>query len=77
MEEELEVVLKIIKTKKVAGLNEIPTEVRKTRKFDNIHLWLCNVIYEWKSVEEGCIFTFLKKSDLIITKNYRGINSCC
>ena len=37
-EEELNVVLTKIKRRKAAGLNEIPSEVWKTRKFENVLL---------------------------------------
>ena len=46
MEEELDSVLKKIKGRKAADLNEIPAEVIKARKFDDILLRLCNVIYK-------------------------------
>ena len=46
MQEELNSVLKKIKNRKAAGLNEIPLEVWKTRKFDDILLLrYCNDIY--------------------------------
>ena len=38
MKGELDAVLKIIKGRKAAGFDEIPPEVWKTRKFDDIHL---------------------------------------
>ena len=32
--------------RKALGLNEIPPEIWKTRKFDNVILWLCNAVYK-------------------------------
>ena len=46
MEDEFDAVLKTIKTRKVAGLDEIPPEIWKTKKFDDILLWLCNTVYK-------------------------------
>ena len=51
--ERLDAVLKKIKNRKAAGLNKIPFEVWKTRKFDDIHLRLYKVA-----------FLFLKKATL-------------
>ena len=59
-----------------AGFDEIPPEVWKTRQFDDILLRHCNTVYNqnpmdrWKN---GCILPFLKKGDLGLAKNYRGI----
>ena len=61
---------------KAAGLDEIPPEVWKTREFDDILLRHCNGVYNQNAVHrwiKGCILSFPKKSDLRITKNYRGI----
>ena len=33
-----------IKSRKTAGLNEIPPEVRKTKRFDDIILRFCNTV---------------------------------
>ena len=44
MQEELDSVLRKIKNKKAAGLDEIPPEVWKTREFNNILLWHCNAV---------------------------------
>ena len=49
-EEELNV-LKKIKTRKSAGLQEILPEVWKTREFDNILLRLCNIVYKQNTIE--------------------------
>ena len=73
---ELEVVLKKVKGRKAAGLDEVPPEVWKSRKFDDILLRLCNAVYNQKAIEKwtkGCILPFPKKGDLGIAKNYRGI----
>ena len=40
--EELDLVLRKIKNRKAAGLDEILSEVWKTRQFDDILLWHCN-----------------------------------
>ena len=67
---------KKIENRKAVDLDEIPVEVWKTRKFVDILLWLCNVVYKQNSIEiwtKGCIFSFPKKGNLEITKNYRGI----
>ena len=45
-EEELDALLKKIKNRKAAGLDKIPSEVWKTRKFENILLWLYNPVYK-------------------------------
>ena len=74
--EELDKVLKVIKNKKAAGLDEIPPEVWKTRKFDTHLLNFCNAVYESHEIEawrEGCILPFPKKGDLSVPSNYRGI----
>ena len=74
--EELDSVLKKIKNRKAAGLDEIPPEVWKTRQFDNILLRQCNAVYSQNRIErwmKGCILPFPKKGDLGLAKNYRGI----
>ena len=43
--EELDSVLRKIKNRKAAGLDEIPPEVWKTRQFDDIMLRHCNAVY--------------------------------
>ena len=56
--------------------NEIPPEVWKTRKFNNILLQYCNTAYNQNTVDrwtKGCILPFPKKGDLGIAKNYWGI----
>ena len=74
--EELDSVLKKIKNRKAAGLDEIPPELWKTRQFDDILLRQCNAVYSQNRIErwmKGCILPFPKKGDLGLAKNYRGI----
>ena len=74
--EELDSVLRKIKNRKAAGLDEIPPEVWKTRQFDDILLQHCNAVYNQNPIDrwmKGCILSFLKKGDLGLAKNYRGI----
>ena len=49
--EELDVVLIKIKKRKAAGLDEIPPEVWKTRKFDDILFRYCNAVYNQNTIE--------------------------
>ena len=65
--EELDMVLRRIKNRKAAGLDEIPPEVWKTRQFDDILLRQCNAVYSQNRIErwtKGCILPFhsLKKA---------------
>ena len=72
-EKELDAVLKKIKRRKAAGLDDIPPEVWKTRKLDVILLRLCYALYRQNTIEKcwkGCIFAFLKKG---ITKTLNTI----
>ena len=74
--EELNSVLRKIRNRKAAGLDEIPPEVRKTRQFDDILLRHCNAVYHQNLIDrwmKGCILPFPKKRDLGLAKNYRGI----
>ena len=74
--EERDSVLKKIKNRKVAGLDEIPLEVWKTRQFDDILLRQCNAVYSQNRIErwmKGCILPLPKEGDLGLAKNYRGI----
>ena len=76
IQEELDSVLRKIKNRKPAGLDEIPPEVWKTRHFDDILLRHCNAVYNQNPIDrwmKGCILPFLKKGDLGLAKNYRGI----
>ena len=75
-QEELDVELRKIKNRKAAVLDEIPPEVWKTRKFDNLLLRYYNAVYNQNTIErwtKGCIHPFLKKGDFGIVKNYQGI----
>ena len=75
-QEELDVVLRKITNKKAASLDEIPPEVWKTRKFDDILLRNYIAVYNQNIVDrwtKECILPFPKKGDLGIAKNYRGI----
>ena len=74
--EELDSVLRKIKNRKAAGLDEIPPEVWKTRQFDDILLWHYNTVYNQNQIDrwtKGCIPPFPKKGDLGLAKNYRCI----
>ena len=75
-QEELDSVLRKIKSRKAAGLGEIPPEVWKTRQFDDILLRHCNAVYNQNPIDrwmKGCILPFPKKGNLGLAKNYRGI----
>ena len=75
-QEELDSVLRKIKNRKAAGLDEIPPEVWKTRQFDDILLQHCNAVYNQNPIDrwmKGCIFPFPKKGDIGLANNYRGI----
>ena len=75
-QEELDSVLRKIKNRKAAGLDEIPPEVWKTRQFDDILLRHCNAVYNQHPIDrwmKGCILPFPKKRGLGLAKNYRGI----
>ena len=75
-QEELGSVLRKIKNKKAAGLDEIPPEVWKIRQFDDILLRHCNAVYNQNPIDicmKRCILPFPKNSDLGLAKNYRGI----
>ena len=48
---ELDSILRKIKSRKAAGLDEIPPEVWKTRQFDNILLRHCNAVYNQNSID--------------------------
>ena len=74
--EELDSVQRKIKNRKAAGFNEIPTEVWKFRKFDDIPLRHTNAVYNQKPIDRwmnGCILPTPKKGDLGLAKNYQGI----
>ena len=44
--QELDVVLRKIKNRKAAGLDEIPSEVVKKRKLNDILFRYCNTVYK-------------------------------
>ena len=72
MQEELDSVLKNLKNRKAAGLDEIPPEVWKTRQFDDILLRHCNAVYNQNPIDRwmmGFILPFPKKGDLGFAKN--------
>ena len=74
--EELDSVLRKIKNRKAGGLDEILLQVWKTRQFDDILLRHCHAVYNQNPIErwmKGCILPFLKKGDLRLAKNNRGI----
>ena len=69
-------VLRKIKNRKAAGIDEIPPEVLKIRQFDDILLRTCNAVYNQNPIDrwmKGCILSFPKKGDLGLEKNYWGI----
>ena len=70
---ELKVVLTKVKNRKAASIDEIPTEIWKTKEFDNLLLQYSNAVYNQNTIErwtKGCILLFPKKDDQVITKNY-------
>ena len=78
--QELNAELRKIKNRKATGLDEIPPEVWKTRKFDNILPRHCNAVYNQNTIDRwtmGCILPFSKNGDLGLAKNYRGITLTC
>ena len=65
------------KTKRFRGLDEIPSEVWKTRSFNYILFEAGNATYNQSSIEiwtRGCILPFINKVDLSLTTNYRETN---
>ena len=63
--EKLDSVLRKIKNRKAAGLDEIPQEVWKTRQFNDILLRHCNAVYNQNPIDrwmKGCILPFPKKA---------------
>ena len=50
-QEELDSVIRKIKNRKAAGLNEIPQEVWKIREFADIQLRHCNVVYNQNTID--------------------------
>ena len=49
--EEIDSVLRKIKKRKAAGLDEIPPEVWKIRQFDDILFRLCNAVYNQNTID--------------------------
>ena len=75
-QEDLNSVLRKIKNRKAAGLDEIPPEVWRTRRFDDILLRHCNAVYNQNPIDRRMkewIHPFSKKGDLGLAKNYWGI----
>ena len=75
-QEELNVVQTRIKNRNATGIDEIPSEVWKTRKFYDLQLRDCNAVHNQTTIwrwTKGCILPFPKKSDLGIAKNYQVI----
>ena len=74
--EELDWVLRKLKDRKAAGLDEIPPKYGRPGQFDDILLQQCNAVYNQNPIDrwtKGCILPFPKKGDLGLAKNYRGI----
>ena len=72
-QEEHDSVLRKIKNRKAAGLDELPSEVWKTKESDDILLRHCNAVYNQNIIDKWtkrCILPFPKKGDLGIVKNY-------
>ena len=53
--------IKKIKSKKAEGFNKIPSEIWKTRKFDNMFLWLCSAVYKQNTIEKWTSSLSLKR----------------
>ena len=65
MQEELDSVLRKIKNRKAAGLDEIPPKVWKTKQFNDILLRHGNAVYNQNLIDrctKGCILPFPKKA---------------
>ena len=57
-------------------IKELGAKVGKTRQFDDRLRRPCNAVYYENPIDswmKGCILPFLKKGDLGLAKNYRGI----
>ena len=51
-EEELNVVLTKIRSRKATGLNKIPPEVWNAWTFSDISIWLCNAVSQQNTIEK-------------------------
>ena len=74
--QELVSLLRKIKNRKAARLDEIPPEAWKTWQFGDILFRHCNVVYNQNPLDrwtKGCIIPFPEKGDLGLAKNYCGI----
>ena len=72
-QEELDSILRKIKNRRAARLDETPSEVWNTRQFDDILLRHCNAVYNQNPIDrwmKGWILPFPKKGDLGLAKNY-------
>ena len=59
----INVVLSKIKIRKATSFDEIPAEVCKTRKFDDLLVKYCNDVYNQNTIDswtKSCILPFLK-----------------
>ena len=75
-QEEIGSVLRKVKNRRAAGLEKLPPDVLKTRKFTNILLWRCKATYNQDKIDrwtKGGILPFHKMGDLGLAKKYRGI----
>ena len=75
-QEELDSVLRKTKNRKAAELDEIPSEVLKTKEFDDILFRHCNAVYNQNTIDrwtKGCIPLFPKKRNFGLAKIYRSI----
>ena len=76
MQKVLDSVLRKFKNRKAAGLDEIPPEVWKTRKFNDILLRYCKAVYNQNTIDRWtneCILSFSMKRGQGIAKNYWAI----
>ena len=76
--EELNSVLRRIKNRKAAELDEIPPEVWKTRQFYDILLRQCNAVYRQNRIErwtKGCILPFSKREMVCVRHTKRNRSS--
>ena len=65
-QEELDLILRKIKNRKVAGLHELPPEVWKTKQLDDILLRHCNAVYNKNPIDrwtKRCILPIPKEGD--------------